>query len=212
VVVRLTVFGATGGTGTQVVRQALARGYEVTAVVRDPSRLPATGDGLRVVQADVMDPAGILDPLERADAVVSALGVRRGQPATVCGDGITSILAAMGKTGVRRLVAVSASGPYVDAGDGPITRYVAKPLVQRILREGFIDFDRMERLIRAGDRDWTIMRPPQLTNRPATGKYRRALDLNIRGGIRIRRADLATATLDCLTDPSTIRHTIGVAN
>src|SRR5215472_13610654 len=100
---RITVFGATGGIGTQVTRQALEAGHDVIAVVRDPSRMDDPGRaGLRVVQADVMDPEAIMPSLENADAVVSALGPRGTGPTTVCGDGVASILTAMEKVGVRR--------------------------------------------------------------------------------------------------------------
>jgi uncharacterized protein YbjT (DUF2867 family) len=83
-IMRLTVFGATGGIGTEVVRQALARSHEVIAVVRDPARLavpPAAT--LTVVTADVMDPPAIKPALDGADAVASALGPRRGGPSNV---------------------------------------------------------------------------------------------------------------------------------
>src|SRR5262249_25302859 len=112
---RLTVFGATGGIGTQVTGQALAAGHNVVAVVRDWSRMDDPGRaGLRVVEADVMDPEAIMPSVENADAVVSALGPRGTGPTTVCGDGVASILAAMDKTGVRRLVAVSAAGFFTE--------------------------------------------------------------------------------------------------
>jgi putative NADH-flavin reductase len=207
---RITLFGATGGTGRQVIAQARDAGHRVTAVVRDPAALQPDGGWLTVVRADVTDPESIAAPIEGADAVVSALGPRPGAPATICGDGARTIVEAMEKTGVRRLVAVSASGPYVDAGDGPVTRYVAKPILQRLLRAGFADLKRMEEIIRTSGLDWTIMRPPRLTNKPLTDRYRTAVDLNVRGGMMISRADLAAAILHALGDPATVRHSIGV--
>jgi len=81
---RLTVFGATGRIGSEVVRQALAAGHEVAAVVRDPARLAVpAGPGLGVVTADVMDPAQIGPAIKGSDAVVSALGPRKGGPPAV---------------------------------------------------------------------------------------------------------------------------------
>ncbi len=207
---RITLFGATGATGRQVIAQARDAGHRVTAVVRDPAALQPDGGWLTVVRADVTDPESIAAPIEGADAVVSALGPRPGAPATICGDGARTIVEAMEKTGVRRLVAVSASGPYVDAGDGPVTRYVAKPILQRLLRAGFADLKRMEEIIRTSGLDWTIMRPPRLTNKPLTDRYRTAVDLNVRGGMMISRADLAAAILQALGDPATVRHSIGV--
>ena len=145
---RLAIFGATGGIGTEVVRQALDAGHGVVAVVREPSRLAVPGPD--VVQADVMDPEAITPAVAAADAVVSALGPRGTAPTTVCSDGIRSIIRAMDKTGVRRLVAVSANGAFVEEGDGPVTRLIAKPILRRLLRHGFADLRRMEQEIRAG--------------------------------------------------------------
>jgi putative NADH-flavin reductase len=207
---RLTVFGATGGTGTQVVTQALDAGHEVVAVVRDPARLPVpAAPGLTVVKADVMDVESILPAVETVDGVVSALGPpQMSKPTTVCADGTRSVVRAMGKAGVRRLVVVSANGAYVDDGDGLITRLVAKPILQRLLREAFVDLRRMEDEVRASATDWTIVRPPRLTNGRHRGKYRTAVDRNV--GITISRADLADAILKALDDPRTAGHSLGV--
>src|ERR1700744_5325264 len=113
---KLTVFGATGRIGSEVGRQGVAAGQEVVAVVRDPAGLAVpAGPGLGVVTADVMEPAQIGPAIKGADAVVSALGPRKGGPVTVLTDGIRSILTAMEDTGVRRLVAVSASGAVIEA-------------------------------------------------------------------------------------------------
>ncbi len=205
---RLTVFGATGGIGTEVVRQALARGREVTAVVRDPARLrvPPTA-GLTVVQADVMDPAAIEPALKGTDVVVSALGPRRGGPVTVLADSMHAILTAMDETGVRRLVAVSASGFFVEEGEGLLTGKIAKPLLRRILRDNASDTRRMEALITASPTNWTIMRPAQLTNGPRK-PYQ--IELDRYGGPRIGRADVADAILNAVGDPATIGHRINM--
>ncbi|MCO5967205.1 NAD(P)-dependent oxidoreductase [Actinoallomurus soli] len=210
---RLTIFGATGGTGTQLVRQALERGHEVTAVVRDPSRLDVPArDRLDVVTADVMDPAAITPAVAAADAVVSALGHRGTGPTTVCQDAARGIIAAMTRTGARRFLMVSAAGMVTDPGDGPLTRYVAKPILQRILRNNFADMGRAEEEVRGGDLDWTIVRPPRLTDKEGTGRYRTATDRSIRGGVHISRADLATGILAMIPDDATVRRHVWIAH
>ncbi|MFC9973973.1 NAD(P)-dependent oxidoreductase [Spirillospora sp. NPDC127200] len=211
----LTVFGATGGTGRHVVRRALAAGHAVTAVVRDPARLPAgLRDTVEVVRADVMDPGAIEAAVKGRDAVITAMGTREGnKPTTVCADSVRSIMKAMEAAGTRRLLMVSAGGLAADSGDGPLTRYVVKPLiVQKLFRHAFADMAEAERRVRAGGLDWTIVRPPQLTDKPAQGAYRRATDLNVRGGLRITRADLAAALLDLLDEDASIGHVVSVAN
>jgi putative NADH-flavin reductase len=206
---KLTVFGATGGIGSEVVRQGLAAGHEVVAVVRDAARLTVpTGPGLGVVTADVMEPAQIGPAIKGSDAVVSALGPRKGGSATVLTDGIRSILTAMADTGVQRLVAVSASGAFIEPSDPFVTRVVVKPLLQRLLPDAMADTRRMEGEIWASTTDWTLMRPPQLTNRPGRGRYRRMIDHNV--GRSIARADVADAILAALADPDTVGHTVGI--
>src|SRR5260370_40358401 len=107
---KLTILGASGATGTYLTSQALAVGHEVTAVVRDPARLAVPAHPrLRTVTADVMDPASLAPAIEGADAVISAVGPRGTGPTTVAQDSVPSIIAALGKTGTRRLLAVSGS-------------------------------------------------------------------------------------------------------
>lgn len=219
---RLTVFGASGGTGSEVVRQALEAGHEVTAVAADPAPLkdlevPAR-DRLAVGTADVTDPEAITPALEGADAAVSAIGCRMGGPVTngpvtIRAEGIRAILTAMDKTWVRRLVAVSSGGLFLEPGEPPLARHVTKPLRQALLWPGRVDTRRMENLIAESAADWTIMRPVALRNQPRGRRYRMVLDRAVPtrfGGSRISRADLADAILTSLRDPGTIGHRVSV--
>lgn len=219
---RITVFGASGGTGAEVVRQALESGHQVTAVAADPAPLkeldaPAT-DRLAVETADVTDPEAITTALEGADAAVSAIGCRldgpvTSGPVTIRAEGMRAILAAMDKTWVRRLVAVSSGGLFLESGEPLLARHVTKPLRQALLWPGRIDTRRMENLITESAADWTIMRPVRLQDRPLGKRYRIALDHAVPtrfGGSRIGRADLADAILKSLRDPGTIGHRVGV--
>ncbi|MBN6057933.1 SDR family oxidoreductase [Nonomuraea sp. RK-328] len=211
---RVTVFGATGRTGRRVVGQGLEAGHEVTAVVRDPAALDRhelRGPLLTVVRADVMDPAAIRPAVAGRDAVVSAIGPRGRGPTTVCADATASIIEAMEAEGTDRLVVVSASG-FVREGDGPLTRLVAKPILTRVLRHAFADMRRMEDLVRASMLDWTIVRPPQLTEGRRTGSYRSAIDRNVRGGVRVSRADLADCVLRCLDERGPLHAALTIGN
>ena len=209
---KITVFRATGGTGTRLVRQGLQRGHEVTAVVRDPARLPAElRERADVVVADVMDPDAITPAVAGRDAVLSAMGPRGTGPTTVCSSSARSILTAMERTGTRRLLMVSAAGLESDAGDGPFTRYVLKPIVQRVLRHSYADLARAERLLRESGTDWTIVRPARLTDADATGRYRTARDLGVRGGHTTTRADLADCMLTLIDDRTSVGHVVSVA-
>jgi putative NADH-flavin reductase len=209
---RLTIFGATGGTGKALVEQALAAGHDVTAVVRDPKRLPVLSQRrLRVVTADVMDPVALVPAVDGADVVVSALGPRGRGPTRVSADSTRSIVQAMQKTGASRLITVSGS-IVDDTGNGMFMRLGPKPLARRtFLRDVCIDMRAAEEEIHVSDLDWTIVRPPRLTDKAGSGTYRIGVERNIRRGVVITRADLATSILDMLDDSTTFRKHIFVA-
>jgi putative NADH-flavin reductase len=80
------------------------------------------------------------------------------------------------------------------------------------LHKPYADLAVMEDVLRASDLDWTVIRPPRLTNRPPTGKYRIAYGESVRGGLGISRADVAHLMLDVLDRPETIKQTVGIAN
>ncbi|GAA2883641.1 SDR family oxidoreductase [Streptosporangium fragile] len=211
---KLTVCGATGGTGQEIVRQALAAGHEVTAVVRDPARLPEGLTGLRVVTADVTDPKALRPAMEGRDAVVSGIGPRSRKQARagVVAPATRAILSAMALCGVRRFVAVSAApvGPSPE-GDPFLDRRIILPLVRRSLRDVYADLGAMEQAVGGSDTEWTIVRPPRLLDRPLTGTYRRVVGANVPAGRTIARSDLAHAILTLLDDPATVRQVVGVA-
>jgi putative NADH-flavin reductase len=203
---KITVFGATGGTGLHLVRQAREAGHSVTAVVRSAAEFPA---GVEVVRADVMDAAAIEQAVTGRDVIVSALGHRPGHDEPVCAPAAASIIKAMRATGTRRLVVVTAAGHVTDSHDTFLIAKIVKPLLRRFLRAAFTDFAATEEIVRTSGLDWTIMWPPRLTDggpRP----YRAAVDHTVRGGGTISRTDLATATLAAATDPATIGHAVAI--
>jgi putative NADH-flavin reductase len=210
---KIALFGATGGTGQQIIRQACDAGHDVTAVVRDPARLTQSHPLLTVLPADVLDPAAIGPAVSGTDAVVSALGSRDGRaPTTFCADSAASVIRAMRAEGVRRLVVVSA-GTLPTEGDGPVTRLILKPMLSALLLKHTIaDKRQMEAIVGASGLEWTIVRPPMLTDGPRTGKYRSAVDRNVRGGMRISRADLADCVLRCLARHEPIHAAISIGN
>jgi putative NADH-flavin reductase len=207
----LTVFGATGATGTCLTEQALAAGHQVTAVVRDPARMSVAAAGLRVVTADLLDPAAISESVAGADTVLAAFGPHGTGPTTVLREGTRSVVEAMHKEGTRRLVSVSGS-IVTDEGEGPVLRYLVKPLARgTFMRHVNADMIGAEEQIRESGLDWTIVRPPRLTNEPATGAYRTAIDQNLPRGLTVSRADLAAYLLAIIGDPATIHHHVGIA-
>ena len=208
----ITVFGATGGTGTALVEQALAAGHEVTAVVRDPARMKvARHPRLRVVTADVMDPASIAPALAGTDAAVNTVGPHGLGRTTIQQDSVRSILQAMHQAGARRLLHISGSST-VDDGESWYMRFPVKPLARAtFLGNSCTDMRGAESLIRASDMEWTIFRPPALNSKPARG-YRTAIDRNLPHGFSVTRADLAACMVAMLPEPAIVHHHVGVAN
>jgi putative NADH-flavin reductase len=208
----ITVFGATGGTGRHLVDQALAAGHDVRAVVRDPTRLPSTPGRLFKVIADVFDPVAIEPAVEGSDAVISALDPRKGSPELICSTAVDSITTAMRATGVKRLIAISAS-PVAPVGklDDPVYRFLLRPAARAMFRKTYADLTIMELNLAATNLAWTVVQPPRLTDKPATGRYRTAIGRTVSHGRPISRADLATAMLRAIDDVGTVGATVGVA-
>jgi putative NADH-flavin reductase len=224
---KLTIFAATGGIGRQILEQAIDAGHDVTAVVRNPQKLPAElSRQVRVVTADLAapDPAMLKSAVAGADAVLSGLGATSNSEAGVAAQGTRAIAAAMKAAGARRIVVVSAAPigtvpspampnpPKHDPGDGFIMQHVLSPLTKAAFRKHYADLAQMEDVLRNSDLEWTAVRPPRLTDKPLTGTYRTARGQNLRRGAFISRADVAHYMLRALDQPETIKQTIGLAN
>ncbi|MGW2717897.1 NAD(P)-dependent oxidoreductase [Streptomyces sp. NPDC001492] len=207
----LTVFGATGGIGREIVRQALGAGHRVTAVVRDPARLDVTGDALEVFRADLTDPEELRAAVSGRDAVLSGLGARSRKDAGVATRLTGTVLRAMDAERVRRLLVVSASpvGPAADR-DGAFDRAL-RGLVSAVLKDVYADLRAMEAELARSGTDWTSVRPPRLQNKPLTGRYRTVVGGFPRQGRFISRADVAHAMLAMIDDGGTVKQGVGLA-
>lgn len=196
---RLLVFGASGSTGREIVSQALERGLQVTAFVRDSARLAIRHDSLRIVQGNVADRSSVATAVAGQDAVISALGV--GRPLrhdALVVEGIRNIIQAMYDQVARRLIYLSFIGVSESRKDaGWMLRYVARwPL-----RNEIADHEAKEGLVRSSQLDWTIVRAPKLTNGPYTGTYRVGEGIAAQSLLpELSRADLADFMLSQIVD------------
>jgi len=225
---KLTIIAATGGVGRQVLCQALDAGHDVTAVARDPAKLPPevlAAGAARVVTADLAssDAQALERAVAGADAVLSALGPHNNADAGIAAPGTAAIITAMRAAGVRRIVAISAAPvattpspgrpnpPRHDPGDGFLMRHVGVRIAKALFGKVYHDLAAMEDLLRESGLNWTILRPPGLTDKPLTGHYCTAVGRNVRGGFRIPRADVAHYMLAAAGQPETIGQIIGIA-
>ncbi len=208
---RLAVFGATGGIGQEIVRQGLAAGHQVTAVVRDPARLTVTGSGLQVFRADVTDPEALRAAVAGRDAVLSGLGARTRADAGITSKLTRAVLRAMEAEGTRRLLVVSASplGPVPDGQ--PLMDRALVAVVSAAFRSVYADLRAMEAELADSATDWTSVRPPRPLDKPLTGTYRTVVGSSPRSGRTIGRADVAHAMLAMIDDAATVKQAVGVA-
>ena len=213
---RIAIFGASGATGSFALRHALAGGYHVTAFVRDPQRLPFQHPALRVVQGDVMRPASLIGVLDGHEAVLCLLGTmpegedartRRQRGVPVCSQGTANILAAMGPSGVKRLVVLSSASVGESRRTG---RFGMGWLVRSVLRDVMDDKERQEALVRASSTRWTILRPARFNRHPASGRIEVGEDLRWGFGT-VSRDDVAELMVRLIGDRSSIGKALTAA-
>src|SRR5262249_42836631 len=201
-------------------------GREARVGAGSRGRLPrdlqaATG----IVTADLArpDPHVLESAVGGADAVLSALGPHTNADAGIAAPGTAAIISAMRAAGVRRIVTVSASPgattpspgrpapPKHDPPDGFARRHACARIPKGLCGKGYPALAGMEDILRESGLDWTVLRPPKLTGKPLTGRYRTAVGHNLRGGWSIPRADVAHYMLAVLGQPETIGQVIGIA-
>lgn len=204
------VFGASGATGREVVKQALDRGYSVRAFVRDPGKLGIEHAKLATMAGDVTEYATVERAVRDANAVTSALGSGNSlgsHPELI--DGVRNIVRAMEHAGVRRLVYLSMLGVGGSGKQlGLVDRYLVLPL---LLRHVLHDHAEKEAIIECSALDWVVVRPPRLTNGPYTGRYRSGEDVRQRTLLAsISRADVADFMVKQLTDDRDVHGTPAV--
>ena len=206
---KIIVFGANGGIGSKVVEQALKAGHQVTAVVRRPASITIQHPQLKVVQGDVLKLDTIQLPMKGQDAVISSIGITKDEPTTLYSGGIANIMSAMQATGVQRLMCISASG----LDPGPLyQKILAKLFLWRMLKYMYTDLVRMEAEVSANNTlNWTIVRPPRLTDKARTGHYKIAINKHLANGLMLSRADTADYMLNHLTDTQTYRGLVEIA-
>jgi len=211
---KIALFGATGHLGQGILNEALSRGYDVVAVVRDASRLTQHNDKLKVVTGDVAQPASWLNAVRGADAVVASLSARRdGNPESVPANAGV-FLDNLPKAGVKRLLWVGGAGslevaPGVKVIDDPHFPDAWKP--EAIAQSKALDMLRASK----ADVDWTYISPAALIeDGERSGKYRVGGDqllVDANGVSRITVPDYAVALLDRIEKHDALRQRITVA-
>jgi uncharacterized protein YbjT (DUF2867 family) len=200
--VKLFVIGATGRTGQEVVQQALARDHHVTAFVRSPESIRLKNERLTVLKGNAMDENELFRAMQNHDAVVSTLGPREVfKPSSMLHDSALATTRAMNRSGVKRLVVLSAAAHF----PGILNR-----IASFIMRNHMRDSLAMEAIVQARGLDWTIARPPRLTQEDYT-TYRSREDAAPRMGFSLSRKAVAAFMLDAIEQKKHVRKVVGIA-
>jgi putative NADH-flavin reductase len=202
---KILVLGATGGTGRLIVGQALARGDEVTALVRSPEKASDL-KGAKLIVGDVRDEKMLREALKGQDAVVSALGTPASpfREVTLLSTATRSLVNAMKAEHVSRLVCITGMGAGDSAGHGGfLFDNVIFPL---LLKKVYADKNRQEAVVTDSGLDWVLVRPSVLNDKPSRGSVRALTDLSDFHGGSISRQDVATFVLDQLRTDAWLHH------
>ena len=196
---KILIFGASGATGHELVKKALEQNHYVTAFVRDLSKLPLTHNNLKFVHGDVKDYAAVREGIKDQDAVLSVLGAStpfKKDPILI--KGVKNIIRSMQELNVKRFIYLSFIGVSESRKDaGFVINHILAPL----LHAAVADHEEKENLIKASNLEWTIVRPPKLTNGSPKGTYRSGEDIKPKSLVpTLSRADLADFLLNQLTD------------
>ena len=207
---KILVFGASGGTGLEVVTQALDKGHEVTAFVRDPAKISALEhENLEIATGDVLNPEAVAAAVQDQEAVCVAIGAGP-KRTTIREEGTRIIIRAMHDNGIRRLICLSSLGVGDSKSNLPFfTRYV---IVGIVLRHAFADHENQEIVVMNSELDWTLVRPPHLKEGPRTGVYQHGFAVthrDIEGWVS--RADVADFMVSQLDDDSYFHQAVGLS-
>ena len=201
-IVKLFVIGATGRTGREVVQQALARNHQVTAFVGSPENIGLKNERLIVLKGNVMDENELFRAVQNHDAVISTLGPREVfKPSSMLHDSAVATTRAMNRAGVKRLVVLSAAAHF----PGILNR-----IASFIMRNHMRDSLSMEAIVQGSGLDWTIARPPRLTQEDYT-TYRSREDAAPKMGFSLSRKAVAAFMLDGIEQNKHVRKIVGIA-
>jgi len=199
---KLFVIGATGRTGQEVVQQAIARGHYVTAFVRSPESITLRNERLTVLNGNAMDENELSEAMQNHDAVISTLGPREVfRPGTLLHDSALATTRAMNRSGVKRLVVLSAAAHFPG---------IPNRIASFVMRNHMRDSLSMEAIVQANGLDWTIARPPRLTQEDSV-TYRSREGAAPKMGFTLARKAVAAFMLDAIEQKKHFHKIVGIA-
>jgi putative NADH-flavin reductase len=199
---KLFVIGATGRTGQEIVQQALERGHHVTKFVRSPEAVVLKHERLSVLKGNATDENQLFEAMQSHDAVLSALGPREVfKPSSLLHDSALATTRAMQRSGVKRLLILSAAAHFPG---------IPNRIVSFILRNHMRDSLAMEKVVQNSGLDWTIARPPRLTQEDSLS-YRSCEGAAPKMGFTLSRKAVAAFMLDAIEQERYFQKIVGIA-
>ena len=205
---KLVVFGSTGQTGIEIVKQALVQGHDVTAFVRDVTKITFQNENLQIATGDVMDYITVKNAIHANEAVICALGTNSLGKTIVRSKGTANIIKAMKENNATRLVVISAMGV---AESWSTLSFINKLFFATLLHSARQDHEKQEVLVKKSELDWTIVRPSGLVDTPVTESYNVGENILAKTS-KISRADVAHFILKELIDNAFVNKAVTITN
>ena len=206
---KIVIFGATGGTGMQLVKQALEDGHEVTAFVRTPSKLAITNKNLNVCKGDVLNYDDVCQAVKNNEVVLCALGMPASDKSTLRADGTSNIIKAMKENDLDRIICQTSLG-FGDSKE-VLPWHMKYIIVPFILKNAFRDHELQEEIIENSKLNWTIVRPGNMTNGDKTKIYNFGFKPTDRIKLKVSRADVAHFMLKQISTNQYLQRKVGIS-
>ena len=208
---KVFLFGATGGTGKEILLKLLEGKHQVLALARNPDVLDIADNNLKKIKGSIYNPETYIDELSKCDLVISALGTGTSRkPTEIYSKGGQQIITAMQKTNVKRLITLTAGA--FDPTDPATQNFIVKYIVQPLFKNIYSDMQKWETILENNKSiDWTIIRPSRLLNGKAKCNYRVQVDHCPKGGSKINRSDLADFIVKQINANQHIHQKVAIA-
>ena len=206
---RIVIFGATGGTGRELIKQALENGNKVTAFARTPEKLKISHNNLKVIKGDVLNYNNVFKALDNQEVVFCNLGMPASDKSTLRKDGTANIVKAMEEKRVNRLICQTSLG-FADS-KAVLPWWMKYIIVPFIIKNAFKDHELQESVIEKSNLDWTIVRPGNMTNGKLTKTYQYGFKPTEKIKLRVSRADVAHFMLNQINNIEYLRKKVGIS-
>jgi uncharacterized protein len=208
---KVFLFGATGGTGQEILKKLLEQKHQMVILARNPDAIRVSNNHLKIIKGSVYDSEEYQDELSKCDLVISALGTGTNlKPTEIYSKGGQQIISAMRKAGKKRLITLTAAA--FDPTDPGNNSFIVKYIVQPLLKNIYADMQQWETILDNNkDIDWTIVRPSRLTNGKGKTNYRVQQNRCPKGGSKISRKDLADFIIQEINSDKYVHQKVAIA-